>query len=361
MNTLSRLQATGPYFTGLLTCLLLMGACGTVPEYRVDRALAFARSTVVYDSLERQALLQLKTRKLYLRFYQVIWDQARNRPDPIDKLNITPTALEQLKKDSIQIIPSVLLTNDCLKKISPQAVDELGERINYLLAGMLNYYGLDSVGEVQIDCNWTAETREKYFALLQYLKPLPLFINNRLTATLQLHHVRQSEALGVPPVNRGMLYCGLDFPTSASNALLIPDTATLKEYRPAIEHYALPLDITLRLADEKLWYREKQLSGVVSNMPDAVFTLRDCFRFEDGQQVVLKDTLMYGWELKTGDRIRSVKPLYQNLREALRILSPALSSPSITINLLPLDSSLSNTSRISELENLYLQAENRHR
>jgi len=59
--------------------------------------------------------------------------------------------------------------------------------------------------EVVFDCEWTPETREAYFRLLQALRANLPYGVGKFTAVLPLHYLRYQDTIGRPPVERILL------------------------------------------------------------------------------------------------------------------------------------------------------------
>lgn len=342
----------------MLICSLVIVGAGCGQKRTVDRAFYYWKTILDASPKERETLQSLQVKKLYLKFFDVVWNPVAHRPDPSEKLEITPDALEWLKQDSMEIIPSIFISNDCLQQISPMAVDELGERINYLLAGMLNLDGIYAVKEIQIDCDWSEATREKYFALLRYLKALPLFISAQLTTTVRLHQCLNQEKLGIPPVNRGLLLCyNMGNLKSIETGNSILDAENLKPYTAYIGRYPLPLDLALPLYEWKVLFRNNSFTGLIQNLPDDRLDNPVLVQKEGNQSVILKDTLLYGYELKKGDVIRTEKSRYEEIIGATKLLSPILKSPRFTVTLFHLDARVLAQFNTDQLRDIYQSLE----
>jgi hypothetical protein len=338
----------------LLISVSLLFALSCTQKRSTDRAFYYWRTILSANEKEMGTLKELKAKRLYVKFYDVIWDERNNRPDPVAKIQITPNALNRIQQDSIEVIPVVFITNDCLKRISPDATDELSERINYLLAGMLNNAGITRVTEIQLDCDWTEETRDKYFALLKYIKTLPLFINNTLSATIRLYQCKYKEKTGIPPVNRGLLMCynmGNLKASQTGNSIL--DTEEMLKYTAQLKQYPLPLDIALPIFEWKVLFRKDQFYALITNLPDHILADSGVARTDGNYRELLMDTVLYGYPLKKGDRIRTEKSNYAEIEKAAKAISPLISTPRFTISLFHLDSALLTQYKPNELESIY--------
>ena len=97
--------------------------------------------------------------------------------------------------------------------------------------------------EIQIDCDWTKYSKEKYFYLLKKIKELS---DKKLSCTLRLYPYKYPDIMGVPPVDKATLMCyNLIKPLSQQNKNSILDIEELKKYLNEKKSSPLHLDIVL--------------------------------------------------------------------------------------------------------------------
>jgi hypothetical protein len=115
--------------------------------------------------------------------------------------------------------------------------------------------------EIQIDCDWTVSTRDKYFIFLRSLKKQ--FPDKIISATIRLYPYKYPDKMGVPPVDKGMLMCynlgEVDNPETKNS---IFDVNELKQYLHA-KRYKLPLDIALPIFGWYIWFRDNKVKGLI--------------------------------------------------------------------------------------------------
>lgn len=334
-------------------CLFSM-ASACKPERKTERAFYFWKSVLQLNSTEQKALTDLKVKKLYVKFFDVVWDARAERPIPNAKIMIDRASKEWLNNQSVEIIPTIFITNETLKSILPETVTKLGDRIDYLLKGLLEDNLLQNVHEVQIDCDWTAETRDKYFELLKYLKLMPAFAGKSLSATIRLYQSKFSEKTGVPPVDRGLLMCynmgNLKDPQSGNSIL---DPAVLKQYTERLNSYPLPLDIGLPIFEWKVQFRQGSYVGIIQNLADSSLSNPAIAIQKDNRYEIQADTVLQGYELKRGDMLRNERVPFADIEKSTKMLSPLLRTPQFTISIYHLDSTTLSKYAINELETIY--------
>ena len=122
---------------------------------------------------------------------------------------------------------------------APASLDTLADRIARRVEQMSTTNDCDSrVREVQIDCDWTAQTASAYFAFLRRLRSTLTAHGLGLSATIRLHQLSQAP----PPVDYGvlMLYNTGD-PRDVSNPNPILRLRDVKPFVSGIADYPLPL------------------------------------------------------------------------------------------------------------------------
>ncbi|MBK8611439.1 MAG: hypothetical protein IPL84_16250 [Chitinophagaceae bacterium] len=189
--------------TGDLVLLILfvttagLISCKTRSVVRqIEPAFYFWKSVFTLSDFEKKKLDSLQVKTIYLKFFDVDWNEELKKPKPLATIRITDSAYKDFS-----IIPTVFITNACIQKIDSGQVKELADHLMGLLKGILADHHFKEIPEIQFDCDWTGSTREKYFALLKESRAL--MPNAKLSATIRLHQVKYLSKSGIPPVDRG--------------------------------------------------------------------------------------------------------------------------------------------------------------
>ncbi|AZA53113.1 hypothetical protein [Chryseobacterium sp. G0201] len=182
------------------------------------------------DQKEKKVLDKATVPYLYTRFFDV--DKVEGKFQPIAV--ITKDKSFQTNK---QIVPTVFITNRTLLNISQDEIKFLAEKINQLVQKKTTEYHLNINNEIQIDCDWTAGTRDDYFKFLKELKKIS---GKQITCTLRLHQVKDKAQTGIPPVEKVYLMCySTSSPLENADINSILDVNTLKSYLSNIEDYPI--------------------------------------------------------------------------------------------------------------------------
>lgn len=268
---------------------------------------------------ELSIIKKLDVKKLYIRFFDV--KQIDGKVQPVSILQ-NGDKLKKIQK-SLDIIPTIYITNNSLKLYSLDTIGDLAGNINSLLSSKLNKWQL-KVNEVQLDCDWTKSTQDRYFKLIEILNnKFKLLDINKLSSTIRLHQLKYKSENGIPTVNYGMLMfynMGDLRDLKEKNSIL-----NLKKARPYLDFlksYPLKLDLALPLFSWGLVIRENKpmfLIHPLSNkdLDDSQFLSRD----KNGYFNVLESGYLKGHYLYKGDRIRLEKIPLELLEESVRLIN----------------------------------------
>lgn len=338
----------------LLLPAILVFSLSCQKERKITSAFYYWKSPYRNTPSEQALLKDLGAKKLYIKFFDVQWDARHEKPFPYAKVQFDSVALRQLKASGTELVPVIFITNETLDKIIPESINKLGERVYYLLSGLLDDNLLTQCKEVQIDCDWTEETKDKYFELLRYLKMLPKVANKQLSVAIHLNQLKNFKKTGIPPANKGFLMCfntGTLTGTPISNSIL--DNTVLPQYIEALNDYPLPLDLALPISVGYVLFRNNESKGLINNLPDSLL-LQNRFTHQQGNGYVLsKDTIWNGYDLKIGDEIRKEQAGFQDLLDAVKSLSPKWQTPEFTVAFYHLDSTSVLKFNKKELDSVY--------
>lgn len=191
------------------------------------------KSKVSIGNVEKKYFQELNSRKLYLHFFDVV---VNNRSaEPIAKIK----SFDQRVLDT-EYIPVIFIVNDVFKNTDD--VSTLPKKLLYLI-NLISDKNKILYDEIQIDCDWTASTKETYFSFLEALAQLS---GKKISCTLRLHQIKDQSIMGIPPVSKGYLMCyATSSPKEASNENSILDLALLQNYTKNLDTYPIPFAVAL--------------------------------------------------------------------------------------------------------------------
>ncbi len=234
-------------------------------------------------------------KKLYVRITDI--DLIDGKPKPLSPI--------QWQTDpTIPIIPVIYITNRTIEGLHSRSIDTLAENIVAFASSKTQNFK-----ELQIDCDWTTTTKDRYFDLLQSIKS-KLVYGQVLSATVRLHQLKFQHTTGVPPVDRGalMLYnmaALRDYKTVNS----IFDPNIIDSYLNNVSSYPLMLDVALPLYRQVAVFTNKKYAGVIRE--PHFFDPKDINNFVHNRAytyVCVRDTTIHNTHISEGDQIRVETP-----------------------------------------------------
>ena len=209
----------------LLLCLLMAG-CSERQELTEGNAVYFWRTDLRLDSTELAFLQRYHINKVYCRYFDVVIDEEGAEPKP----NAT-IAFSSTLPDSIELIPTVYITEDCMHQKHAGLAEKIVKRIRQ----MNETNDIKHVSEIQIDCDYTSKSRKNYYQFLEEVKEA---WGQTLSTTIRLHQL----SMEAPPVDYGvlMIYKTGD-PRKWEERNPILDIRDVQPYLKRLDSYPLPL------------------------------------------------------------------------------------------------------------------------
>jgi hypothetical protein len=221
-------------------------------------AFYYWKSNFNLNAGQLNILKQAANSNLYIRFFDVKWDADRE----LVKLN----AVVNFKQSAtvFEITPVVFITNTAFEHTSVNATDSLAVKV-YKAVNTIAKTNHVAFKSIQIDCDWTLGTKDKYFA---FLKSFKVVSRKELSATIRLHQVKYKARTGVPPIDKGTL---MFYNVGQINADLHENNSIYNEkdagrYIEFAKHYPLPLDIALPLFSWSILIRDGRVIQVYGNI-----------------------------------------------------------------------------------------------
>jgi len=326
----------------LLLPILLLASCK--PGRKVNTYFYYWKTVYRQNTTESAYLQHSQTRKLYIRMMDVDMDESGANPVPV-----SPVSFESKLPDTVAIVPVVFIVNNILRNMGNAQLADLAHKIVYFVDGKVSQAGKSNYAELQIDCDWTAETRDNYFYLLNQLK---LLLQHKiLSATLRLHQVKNQRASGVPPVNRVMLMCynmGNLRKYGSQNSII--ELSELKKYvGDNLGSYPLKMDVGLPLFSWAVAFRDKAYIGIAKRINFANLNARDKF-LSQGNKLYTAETDLPEYGLKRGDVVRWENASAGDLSAVANYLSHYLKQDTVDVIWFHLDEPVLKNYTYDELE-----------
>lgn len=338
----------------------LMMCCTDKPSHTADRnAFYFWQTNVSSFHWDDSTYKALNIDKLYLRFFDVDWNEQTKTPVPVSPINFYYSY--HSPDSSTEIVPVVFITNETFSHLNDEQSRALARNVHKKIMNKLNSLfenlagydyswweqnpytiksknfneqaqrdssytvHLQRIREIQFDCDWTKTTRAPYFAFLEEAKKL--FGEKMISSTIRLYQYKYPAEAGIPPVKRGMLMCynaGNIRSTETKNSIF--DKKEIMSYLDARE-YPVPLDYALPVFEWAVLYQQGKLKNILSAV-----TLRDEYWRYIGSidqathTAIVQEDFVYGdtdngLYIRQGDAIRFEEPDLDDVKELALWLS----------------------------------------
>jgi hypothetical protein len=275
----------------------------------------------VLSPVERDALARLRVTRLFVRFLDLAWSADANAPRPVAVLEIPPGGPVPA---GIEVVPVVFVRSEVFDRVAASELPALAERVLRQVRAVADAAGLSS-RELQLDCDWTEATRDRYFAFLDALRVLAKPRGVALSATIRLHQVKYRERTGVPPVERGMLmFYNVARITAGADAPSIFDPAAAARYTGRIRDYPLPLDAALPIWAWAVHERGRDVVGLLQSVDPAELGSVEWLRpAGPGRFVAARTAFLHGDLVRDGDILRVESAGAEEARAAAEMLAAA--------------------------------------
>ena len=254
--------------TQVLLCLVILPGCNHSQNPRKanadDAAFRFTHepSNAVYhwktefrpNSYELDFLKKHHVKRLYVRFFDVgtdnLYDGNGEQPVPIAT---TVFGDNEGLYESTEIVPVVFITVEALRLGKP-----LTERIVRRVDDMCKANHIP-YKELQLDCDWTKETRDSFFIICKDAKSMLHKNRKGLSATVRLHQLRDT----LPDIDYGVLM--LYNTESLQNPRVKNSILTSKAVKEYMSHAKSDkhLDFAYPTYEWTLWFKDKKFMGIL--------------------------------------------------------------------------------------------------
>ncbi|MBX2905093.1 MAG: hypothetical protein KF744_03590 [Taibaiella sp.] len=331
----------------LLAVLLCASLIGCKQRHHViSPSFYYWKTTYELTAYEKKNIAQLGVKQMYLRLFDVDTDPRATDAYPVGLVRVNEPV-----DSTIQYIPVIFVTQRTLNKLSLQRMTALAHKMANLAEVTCSDAGIKP-REIQIDCDWTATTREKYFRLLSFLKKEPYFADKLLSCTIRLHQVKYTTSSGIPPVDRGAVMCynvgNLKKP-GTQNSILEAELA--EKYLSHMDSYPLPFDIALPLFSWSLLFRGGQFVGILRDVDVADIRQSKLFRKTgDGRWACKLDTMWRGQQFFLDDIVRFEASEQADLMKVARHTAQHVHNDSLRVIFFSCDSITLSKHSVHDLE-----------
>lgn len=280
-----------------------------------ERSVYYWKTTFEWSDWEQEFIQTHQINRIYLRLFDVVYVYDRNN----NQRCAVPEATIRFNTkvpEGVDIVPVVYITQDAICHDA-----EFAELLYKRIRAMATKHGFFPFKEVQLDCDWTKGSRDRFFGLCQEMRELLRKDNAALSATIRLHQLKDS----VPPVDRGvlMLYnTGSLYDSETENSIL--HVEDVKPYLQQPIHYSLPLALAYPTYHWFVAYRNDRFLCILRQCD-----VNDSTHFRDIQKnqfEVIADHYQGNRLLEKGDIVRREVSSFEEIMSVKRMVSRQLQS-----------------------------------
>jgi hypothetical protein len=313
---------------GLISIITV--SCSNNSNKEISRGVYFWKTNFSLTIAELNWLKETEIKKLYVRFFDVDWNPNINIAVPVGDVTI-----ETKKIDDVEIIPVVFITNRTLVNLPDSLIPELSNNIYKKIFAKLSMLENPLLKEIQLDCDWTETTREKYFNLIEHIKRLTEKNEIEVTATIRLHQVKFFNKTGVPPIKRGMLmFYNMSDVSDIRTKNSIYDKDIAKRYLVNFDKYPIALDVVLPAFSWSCWFRNGKLKNLINDVKIKDLEANLNFVKEDKNIFrATRETSLKGNYILTGDYLRTEETDFNTTLSAAELIAPHIKNKRINVSI----------------------------
>ena len=354
---LSRFLFISLSVTALITGVTITGSCGKNNSstaagrsvHNEANSIYYWKTTLALDSVEREFLRCHDVKRAYVRFFDVVTDKSATAME-----TVVPNATIHFN-DTLPvkgIIPVVYITLDAMRSMKGDE-KKWAEKISDRARNICAYNNLGKLWELQLDCDWTEDTRDSFFELCREVRNRICENNEgigKVSSTIRLHQLSQP----APPVDYGvlMVYNTGSFKNpDAANSIL--DPADVKPYLKKLGSYPLHLDVAYPAYEWQLLFRDNNFTGLLRyELPDSTGILKHT---GGNRYVLTRDTLVGETYLKKGDVIRRESSPAHTVLEVKKLIDSKLGNRPHSNVIYHLDNRNLSKYTSDEIKDIYTQ------
>ncbi|MFI5148926.1 MAG: hypothetical protein ACHQRM_04280 [Bacteroidia bacterium] len=324
--------------------------CHTPDQRTVHRSFYFWRTVFDLDHKQQEELNAEGIERLYTRFFDLVYDPVINGPVPQADI-----AFQTVVITGLEVVPVVYITNEVFEQLGDSAVAPLSLKIMNRIGQLADKLQQPAMKEVQLDCDWTATTRDRYFSLINCVKQFCVNKKILVSATIRLHQVKYYDKTGVPPADRGMLmFYNMGKVDDIHSLNSIYDPAVASRYLVNFNSYPLPLDVALPFFSWAVVFNGNHIAGLISNKEKEDLDREKDLEIKDATHYLVLNAFQMGKvSLLKGETLRLETAGPGLCDQAAVQIAPHLQGKEIHVSIFDLKKNQINTDEKEILDKIY--------
>ena len=309
------MQLRTPLFLFLVPVwLFLLNSCS---NSKPETGFYFWKTVFQLDTMEHRALKEIKAKSIYTRIMDIDFD-----PSGVQAVPISPITFSQPVPKEQELIPVVFINQRIFSEMDSLQIRALANKIVPFVSAKIKQAGKTGFGELQLDCDWTQSSRDKFFYLLKYLQELPDLKGIVVSTTLRLHQVKNTVTSGIPPVKKVTLMCyNMGNLRQFGNHNSTLNQQDLKTYLSGtLRNYPMEMDIALPLFQWFVVFRNNNYIGISKYISEQDINNTALFTPNPNSNLYILTVDLPKANLKKGDVVRFEKVTQNDLLQTAKFL-----------------------------------------
>lgn len=294
--------------------LLIFNSCS---NSKPETGFYFWKTVFQLDTVENRALKEIAAKSIYTRIMDIDFD-----PSGVQAVPISPITFSQPVPKEQALIPVVFINQRIFSEMDSLQIRALANKIVPFVSAKIKQAGKEKFNELQLDCDWTQSSRDKFFYLLNYLQELPDLKDVIISSTLRLHQVKNTVTSGIPPVKKVTLMCyNMGNLRQFGNQNSILNQQDLKTYLSGtLRNYPMQMDIALPLFQWFVVFRNNSYIGISKYISEQDINNTALFTRNPKSNLFILITDLPKANLKKGDVVRFEQVTQDDLLQTAKFL-----------------------------------------
>lgn len=233
------------------------------------------RTVFELSDIEQRTLQENEVTKMYVRYFDVDLD-SRGKPHPVSPINFKENP------GTLQIVPVVYIKNRVMLQSDLQ-LDLFADNISNYIDQINQAEGIKIVDEIQVDCDWTLKSRDRF---MQFVDTLKRRSGKKLSATIRLHQVKYYTSTHIPNVEYATLMYYNMGKIDADTLNSIYDREIAHRYIESLKSYPIKLNIALPIYAWGVHIRNDKVVNLVSKTDRTAFENDSNFIFSENKNII---------------------------------------------------------------------------
>ncbi len=294
----------------LILFILFFAGCHKLDKPAADHLSTYYwETTFELDQEEQRFLKEQSSSRMYVRFFDLVFSEAKNEIVPVSQIKWT-------SKPYSEVVPTIFIQNNIWQHCQTDSIEVLCKKVLDQIE-IISILGNVKQREIQLDCDWTLETKDKFFRFVEVCKREKPDL--QISCTIRLHQIKFRDNTGVPPCDEGVLmyYNMSEIKADGNNSIF--DHEVGKEYLEDLSTYPLKLQLAVPIFKWVIHSRSGEVQALISEWDEATLSDESRFhRIDETHFEVISSGFFSGQYLRENDLLRIERVDQNELESAIK-------------------------------------------